>query len=473
MQLIGRERETKELTRLKESSQAEFVVLYGRRRVGKTFLVRSFFDDKFSFYCTGLAKGTRKQQLANFGKMLSEYSGQVSQPKDWFEAFDMMKAVIARSRQRRKVVFLDEVPWMDTQKSEFKQALDLFWNGWGMMQDNLMFIICGSAASWMVKHVINDKGGLHNRVTCQIALEPFNLAECKEFAIAKRLPYSDLDLAEAYMIFGGIPFYWNFLQADESLAQSVDRLFFAPTGPLRFEFSELFASLFNEKEAYLRIISALATKKRGLSQAELCHATRKTSNGEMSKCLLELEQCGFIRRYAGWGKKTRDSIYQLIDSFVLFHYAFLDKAANPDPQFWEKAAATPTVLAWKGMAFERLALQHIPQIKKALGIFGVLTKVYAWRHQPDDVYPQGAQIDLIIERADRVVNLCEMKWSENVYVIDKEEDLKLHARQGVFRAVTKTRLGIHLTMVTTNGVAHNKYWGTIQSEVDLKDLFVE
>lgn len=462
MQLIGRERETKELTRLKESSQAEFVVLYGRRRVGKTFLVRSFFDDKFSFYCTGLAKGTRKQQLANFGKMLSEYSGQVSQPKDWFEAFDMMKAVIARSRQRRKVVFLDEVPWMDTQKSEFKQALDLFWNGWGMMQDNLMFIICGSAASWMVKHVINDKGGLHNRLTCKLHLLPFTLKDTKAYLQSQGFRWTDDMIANCYMILGGIPYYLHLLDKSLSLAQNIDRLFFEESALLADEFNNLYASLFKKADDYVKIIKQLGRKKSGYTRSELSHLVKMSDGGGLTRRMEELEQCGFIRKYLPISGRTH--IYQLVDFFTLFYLQFGGEKETFDRNMWIHLQSSPKYSNWLGLSFERLCFAHIYQIQQTLGISGVATKTYAMQCT-------DAQIDMVIERADQVVNLCEMKYTGSTYSLTKIEAEKLQNRINNLSVLLRSKSVVPV-LITNKPAQHSAYYNQlIYSNITLKNLF--
>ena len=462
MQLIGREREIKELTRLKESSQAEFVVLYGRRRVGKTFLVRSFFDDKFTFYCTGLAQGTRKQQLANFGKMLSEYNGHAVQPKDWFEAFDMMKTIISRSRQRRKVVFLDEVPWMDTQKSEFKQALDLFWNGWGMMQDNLMFIICGSAASWMVKHVINDKGGLHNRLTCKLHLLPFTLKDTKAYLQSQSFRWTNEMIANCYMILGGIPYYLHLLDKSLSLAQNIDRLFFDESALLADEFNNLYASLFKKADEYVKIITQLSKKKSGYTRSELTNLLKQKTGGGFTRRLEELEQCGFIRKYLPISGKTH--IYQLVDFFTLFYLQFGGEKETFDSNMWMHLQTSNKYNTWLGLSFERLCFAHIHQIQYALGISGVGTKTYA-------LQTSSAQMDMVIDRADDIVNLCEMKYTSDAYALTKGEAEKLQKRIKELSAILRKK-SIIPVLITDSQAKKNEYFNQlIYNNITLKDLF--
>ena len=462
MQLVGREKEQKELIRLKESSQAEFVVLYGRRRVGKTFLVRSFFDDKFSFYCTGIAKGSRKQQLENFGKMLSKYSGKNFLLKDWFEAFEALKIIISTSRQKRKVVFLDEVPWMDTQKSEFKQALDLFWNGWAMMQSSLLFIICGSAASWMVKNVINDKGGLHNRLTCKLHLSPFSLKDTKSYLHTQGFRWTDEMIANCYMVLGGIPYYLHLLDKSLSLAQNIDRLFFEDSALLYDEFSNLYSSLFKKADDYIKIITQLSKKKSGYTRMELIKLLKQKTGGGFTRRLEELEQCGFIRKYLPTSGKTY--IYQLVDFFTLFYLQFGRAKEAFDNNMWLHIQTSSKYSTWLGLSFERLCFAHIPQIQRALGISGVATRTYA-------MLTSSAQIDMVIERADDIINLCEMKYTAGTYALTKEEAKKLqnriHELSGMF-----PKKSIIPVLITDCQAKKNEYYNQfIYNNITLKDFF--
>ena len=465
MQLIGRDRERKELTRLKESNQAEFVVLYGRRRVGKTFLVRSFFNDKFTFYCTGTAKGDRERQLENFSKQLHTYSKQEKavKAKDWFEAFDILKTIISRSRQRRKVVFLDEVPWMDTQKSEFRQALDLFWNGWGMMQSDLLFIICGSAASWMVKNIINDKGGLHNRLTCKLHLSPFTLGDTRDYLRSQGFRWTDETVANCYMILGGIPYYLHLLDKSLSLAQNIDRLFFDESALLADEFENLYSSLFKKADEYVKLIVQLGRKKSGYTRSELSELTKISNGGGLTRRLEELEQCGFIRKYLPVSGKTY--IYQLVDFFTLFHLQFGGEKSNYDRNMWLHIQTSSKYNSWLGLSFERLCFAHIPQIQQALGISGIATKTYA-------IQSATAQMDMVIERADRIVSLCEMKYTQGTYALNKTEAEKLQKRMEELTETLHTK-GIITVLVSNRPAQHNSYYNQlINNNITLKDLFV-
>ena len=470
--MIGRLEEQRELNRLYGSRESEFLALYGRRRVGKTYLVREMFDGHFTFCHTGKSDGGLQDQLLHFRKSLEEFSnGRVAVPKSWDDAFDGLKRVISSSCEARKVVFIDELPWMDTPRSKCLSALESFWNEWASARKDVFLIVCGSAASWMVKNLFRNRGGLHNRVTARMCLMPFNLGECEKFAAEHSLAMSRSDIAECYMILGGIPYYWRQLRQGLSLSQNIDAMFFRENAPLKGEFGELYKSLFGKAAAYEKVVEALAGKKAGMSRAEIVSAVGDGIAGGLTGILETLESSGFIRRYRSIGKRTRDGIYQLMDNFTLFHFRFL-RGATSDESFWQSTALSHARTTWRGLSFERLCLQHVRQIRAALGISGVHVEAYAWSHAPTETCPVGAQIDLLLDRSDGVINVCEMKFSPDIFVIDAKMEAGLMRKLAVFSAATHTRKAIHLTMVTPFGILRNAHSGRVQSEISLNDLFL-
>ena len=468
--MIGRTKEIEELNRLYESDESEFVAVYGRRRVGKTYLVRETFSDRFAFHHTGLPNATKHQQLVHFKESLAAAGARVKTPRNWFEAFRVLREVVARSAFRRKVVFIDELPWMDTAKSDFLMALETFWNEWASARKDIVLIVCGSAAAWMVKNLFRNRGGLHNRVTARICLQPFTLGECEMFATDRGLGMSRADIAECYMALGGIPYYWRYLARGMSLAQNLDRLCFAVDAPLKGEFDELYSSLFRDAISYKKVVAALAKKKIGMTRLELIETLDISTTGRLSESLKTLEASGFIRSYRSYGAKKKNAIYQLTDPFTLFHFRFLETPST-DEHFWSSTLSSPAQAAWRGLAFERLCLLHLPQVRRALGVGSIHVEVYGWSFKGDETYPDGVQIDLVLERADNVINICEMKYSAIVYAIDKAYDSALGRKIATFAGVTGTRKAIHLTLVTVNGLLRNQYSGRVQSEVVLADLF--
>ena len=469
--MVGRRNEIEELLKSYKSSESEFVAVYGRRRVGKTFLIRNVFSEKFAFQHSGLAKGGMKKQLRQFVSSLREYGRTPSRPLvDWMDAFDELKEVVRSSALEKKVVFIDEMPWLDTPRSDFITALESFWNGWASARRDVLLIVCGSAASWIVKKLFKNKGGLHNRVTRRIHLQPFTLAECQEYTRERSLSMSKRDVAECYMALGGIPFYWSYLEKGNSLPQNFDRMFFSDGAPLKNEFAELYSSLFRKTRIHLKVVETLGKKKVGMTREELLKHIKIASSGSLSQCLAALEECGFIRKYKVIGTKKK-FIYQLVDCFTLFHFHFLCEMDGKDEHWWSRTTTSPMQSNWRGLAFERLCLLHVPQIKAALGISGVLTNVYSWYHVADSVYPTRTQIDLLLDRADNVINLCEMKYTSGPYAIDKAVDSLLATKVETFRTLSKTQKAIHVTFVTSRGLVRNSYWNDVQSEVTLDDLF--
>jgi len=468
--MIGREAEKASLIRFSESDKPEFVVVFGRRRVGKTFLIREFFGNRFTFYHTGMANTEMETQLDNFNSSLHKY-GIIPYPKvsNWLEAFEQLIHLLSNKKQKGKtVVFIDEMPWMDTPRSGFVQALEYFWNSWASAQKDMLLIVCGSASSWIMNKLIKNHGGLHNRITQQIHLRPFNLGECEEYFQKHNIVLNRHQIVENYMIFGGIPYYLSLMQKQFSMAQNVDNMCFAENGILRYEFDNLYASLFRNYENHLKIVGVLSKKTKGMTREEIIENTQLPNGGGLTKTLEELELCSFIRKYRAIGKKERQSLFQLTDFFTLFYFNFMSDNSFNDERFWTNFIENARHRAWSGYAFEQVCLAHLPQIKRKLGIAGVLTNTASWRSGETD---NGAQIDLLIERNDKVINLCEMKYVQEQFVIDKKQDENLRNKRASFKRETKTKKVVHLTMVTTYGVKRNEYWGNIQSEVTMDDLF--
>ena len=472
--LIGREKEIQELRQAYDSDESKFVAVFGRRRIGKTYLVREVFQDNFAFTHSGMAQASTKEQLQRFYLTLKSqgFKGG-SYPNNWIEAFYMLEQYLEGLPEGKKVVFLDELPWMDGPKSSFMPAFENFWNAWASARKDVLLIVCGSATSWMVKKLLKNRGGLHNRLNNQIHLQPFNLHECELYAKNINLPLERQEIMEAYMVFGGIPFYWSLLNKSLSLPQNIDTLLFGRTPKLGNEFKELYSSLFKQPEPYLDIITALAKKKIGMTREEIIANSDLATNGLLTKYLEDLENCGFIRRYQAIGSKTKNALYQLIDNFTLFYFKFMEGRNNTDANYWSKIQMTPVFYTWSGLAFERVCLLHSEQIKKALGISGVITNEYSWRTAANDEHP-GAQIDLLIDRSDKVINLCEIKYSDNPYTIDKKYMENLRNKVALFRQITKTRKGIVLTMITNSGLVNNSFsMNNIHSQITADDLFVD
>lgn len=470
--IIGRYREMQILQEAYDSEYSEFVAVYGRRRVGKTFLVREKFNYTFTFQYSGIANEKTRQQIIGFhAALIKQGLKKCPIPKNWFEAFSLLEEFINQSTDRRKVVFIDEMPWMDGPHSHFVSALEHFWNGFASARRDVLLIICGSATSWMVNNVFRNHGGLHNRVTRRIHLHPFTLHECELLAESKNLAYSRYEVLQSYMALGGIPYYWAALQKGMSADQNIDWLFFNPDGELYGEFNELYASLFKKPEGYIKVIETLATKRMGMTRKEIISEGKLESSGRLSTILDDLESCDFIRSYVAFDEKKNNVIYQLTDNYTLFYFKYIQNNKSGDFHFWANSNNTPVRNSWQGLAFEQVCFAHAQQIKNKLGIGGVSTKICSWHANNDDELGPGAQIDMLIDRADNVINICEMKFSDSKYLISKEDYDNLKWKRQRFAATTGTKKSLHLTMVTNDGIASNKYSGAIQSEVIADDLF--
>ena len=462
--MVGRIKEISELTRLYESNESEFVAVYGRRRVGKTYLVRETFADRFVFHHTGLPNAVKRQQLVHFRKSLMAAGYEGPALANWFEAFEALGRIVDRALTQRKIIFIDELPWMDTAKSDFIMALESFWNEWASARKDILLIVCGSATSWILSKIVHNRDGLHNRVTSRIPLKPFTLRECELYAESKGLELTRAQIAEYYMIFGGVPHYWHFLKRGLSVAQNVDDAFFAGEDKLENEFDELYASLFAVPKPYLKVITALGKVKCGMTRDELAQHAGLANNGALTKRLKELEQCGFIRKFIEIGRKNRGSVYQLIDNFTLFHFRFAAENRLGDRHYWSEMIDSHVHSTWIGLAFERLCLQHVDQIKEALRIGGVHTNIHSWHNA-------NAQIDLLIDRNDGIINLCEMKYHGGLFPLDASVDEDIRNKKFEFKDETGTKKAVHVTLVTPYGVKSNAYAKNVQSVVTLDDLF--
>ncbi len=472
MKIIGRNDEQNELKSCLKSFKPEFVVIYGRRRIGKTFLIRNFFDQRFSFYTSGVNNKSNSVQLKNFNNALNEYGFENKEPiKDWFEAFSLLKELLEKKDVYReplynkRIVFLDELPWMDAKRSDFKSALDLFWNTYASTKEDLILIVCGSATSWIMKNMVKDEGGFYNRITRKIHLLPFSLNECLLYSKYLNLNYNEKQVIDCYMVFGGVPYYWELINNELSLAQNIDNLCFKENGQLHEEYQALFKSLFSAKGKHKDIIEALMKKNAGMQRKELAGIPSIGDGKSLTEALEELLECGFIRAYDNYRSSKNGKFYQVIDHFVLFAKTFL---LNPSFNTWLSFINTPKFYSWSGHAFEIVCLNNIEAIKKSLGISGVMTKEYSWRSKEST---PAAQIDLLIHRKDMVINLCEIKYSSGQYVITKEYEENLRNKIEAFVNEMKPKEQLVLTFISFNGLKKNSYSNIVLKEIEGEQLF--
>ena len=474
--IIGREAEIKVLKDALNSPSAELVALYGRRRVGKTYLIRTVYENELILEVTGLNNAPFSEQLENFCLTIARiFDLPLSNalPQTWLQAFHWLIQVLERHLGTTKqVFFLDEMPWFDTHKSGFLSAFDHFWNNWASKQKNLVVVICGSAASWMIQNIVRNRGGLHNRITRRMRLVPFNLYESEQFLQSKFIQLDRYQLLQLYMATGGIPHYLNDIRRGESMTQAIDRMCFTNDGLLSDEFKDLYAALFGTSEKHENIVKSLADKPSGLTRTEIAEMSQINSGGTLTKLIDELQESGFISEHLPFNKTNRDSIYKLSDEFSLFYLKFMESSKAFGAGTWQSKAATPSWKSWCGLAFENIALKHIAQIKKALGIAGVYSEQSVWRFVAKEASEKGAQIDLVIDRQDMCINLCEMKYSLTEFTIDKKYAEELNLKRRIFLAKTGTKKTAFITMLTTFGVNENgHYLSTVQNQLSMDCLF--
>ena len=480
--MIGRKPEIQRLEKVYSSKEAEFVVLYGRRRIGKTFLIRQFFKNKKGvfFQVTGLQKGSLKSQLTHFAESMSEtftHGVMIKPPDSWEDAFGTLTRFIDTSKTKEKtIIFIDELPWLATPRSGLLEALDYYWNHHWVKNPKIILIVCGSSASWLIKNIIYNKGGLHNRCTAEIKLLPFNLSEVQEFLLSHHIKLNKGHILDIYMALGGVPYYLNYVEKGLTATENIQKILFDKNAPLKDEFTKLFHSLFKNANIYMELIKLIASKKDGVSRGELEKtADLSLGGGRLTQRLKQLEQTNFIESYTPWGKE-RGEYYKLIDEFCLFYLCWLEqhKSKQLADGFWEKQVQKPVYQVWAGYAFEAVCHKHIKQIIQALNIKHA-ESISSWRSKSNKVEDQaGAQIDLLIDRSDDAITLCEIKYTNKPFLIDRQYAEILNKKMDVFRVVTKTSKQIFMALISANGLKTTAYSSKIVDQcATLEDLFKE
>jgi uncharacterized protein len=466
MEIIGRNNEKNILLDALSSTQSEMIAVYGRRRVGKTFLIESVFEDKICFSISGIHKGSMKEQLNEFSKVLFPKKKERQVITSWFDAFDLLETYIeAIKGKQKKVIFIDELPWLDTPKSKFIAAFEHFWNKWATKRTDIIVVVCGSAASWMIKKILNSKGGLHNRVTIRIRLLPFNLNETEEYLKTKNIRLNRYDLCQLYMSFGGIPFYLKQIRRGESVIQNIERICFTKDGLLYSEFDNLYSALFNNAAKHIAIINALANSPQGLNRNALIKNSKLETGGGVSDVLNELLESGFITEIPAQNTVAKNNIYRLTDEYSLFYLKFIQQNKFAGQGAWASLSKTQSYTAWCGYAFENICFKHTNAIKKALGISAVYTNIYSWHNSK-------AQIDMLLDREDRCINICEIKYYKSEFEITKSYEAKLRAKIDAYQSGTNTNKNLFLTFITSKGLKENMYkTSLVENVLTLDDLF--
>jgi uncharacterized protein len=470
--IVGRESEIKKLNSLIETDKAELAIVIGRRRIGKTYVIKNTYASKIDFHFTGGKLTETDEHLEQWAIKLTQASKgkeYFEKPKDWLQAFRFLKTYLNTIPSKKKrIVFLDEVPWIDKHKSGFLAALEFNWNDW-MCDQNLILVLCGSATSWMLNNILNNTAGLHNRVTCQLNMGPFTLGETEKFLIWKRIKWIKSEIITIYLALGGIPFYLEQLSYEKSAVQNIDDLLFDPLGGLKNEFLNLYRSLFDNYSAYEIVVKALASKRKGLTRNEIIQFTKIENGGGLTKILTELEECSFIESYEPFGKKTQNTLFRLMDEYTAFYFHF-DPYKKAKGSFLA-LSQSPSYKSWAGFAFENLCLRHKDKLSKALGISGIHTSTPSFYHK-SEIPGEGFQIDMLIDRADNVINVCEVKYYNTAYELSKKEMEEVNSKIERFRKLSKTKKQILYTLITLNGLKPNQYSiGTVAKSIEAKELF--
>ena len=474
--LVGREKEKEVLIEALSTQESEMIAIIGRRRVGKTFLVRATYQDTIAFEITGLQDASLKEQLTNFSIQLQAAFGAnataLSRPQNWLEAFHQLTVCLEKQDKStpKPVIFLDELPWLASRKSGFLNGLSYFWNSWAVKQ-NVVVVICGSAASWMIQQVVHHKGGLHNRITRRINLMPFTLYETAQFLESKQVFLDEYQIIQLYMAMGGIPHYLKEIKNGKSAAQNIQNICFTNTGLLYDEFSKLYTALFENAEQHIRIIKALSKKWKGLTRSEIIVETGFTDGGGLTRLLEELENSGFIAAFTAFPKKQKDMLFRLTDEYSLFYLQFMESNKRVEDGFWQNLSQTQPYKNWTGYAFENICLKHIPQIKKALQIAGIYSEAGSF-YQKGNTEQKGIQIDLLIERKDKIINLFELKFYSEPYMMNKKEATDLRQKVAIFKQLTNTKHQVFVSILSTFGIISNEHSvGLIHNELTMSDLF--
>ena len=472
--LIGRIEEQQILMDALQSPRAEMVSIIGRRRVGKTFLVNSVYKDQIDFEITGIQYATNQEQLENFRIQLSKAAPTqlpIKDMKNWIEAFHLLSQHLESKKKPGKlIVFLDELPWLASHRSGFLKGLSFFWNSWAIKQ-NIVLVICGSAASWMIKKVVHHKGGLHNRITKRISLKPFTLTETADFFKNKECNFDHYQILHLYMAMGGVPHYLEEVKGGKSAVQNINQICFSENGLLFDEFSKLYSSLFENADLHIQIVRALAKKRKGLTRLEIIEAGKLPNGGGTTRALEELIHSGFVSMYRPFGKVKKESLYRLTDEYSLFYLRFIEKNKSDSRNIWKELSQTAAYVAWSGYTFESICLKHIPQIKKVLGISGIFSTSSSY-FKKGTAKEEGLQIDLLIDRNDHAINICEMKFYIDEVTITKPMAVGLRKKMALFRQYNKSKKLLFLTLVTTFGLKANHHsLGLIDNVVTLEDLF--
>ena len=493
--MIGRKKEIKLLNEICDLEESSLVAIYGRRRIGKTYLVNHMFkkyrQDCLFFEFTGAYDGDKRGQIDNFIDQVYEwfYVEPSFEIKSWSDAFRFLKRTIDKEIKKRDsnekvIVFLDEVPWIDrSNKGGFLSALGYFWNTWCEPRENVVLILCGSNSSWIRDKILkNARGSLYQRVTHQISMYPFDLKETKAYLLEQKgFMIDNKTVTDIYMIFGGVAKYLSFLNPNESSAENIDRVFFSIHGSMYREYDELFSSLFADKSDYYKsVIELLCTRRSGFSLSDISKAFNEKLGGKLRLAIAELEECGFIKGLSKYGNSVRGVNYMIVDPYILFHHKWIkgfsrnDIATLPN-NYWLHKSSSQSYAVWSGYAFEIVVMVNIRLYLNAIGRLGFFSGVYHWQHMAKSEDEQGAQIDMVVNYGNNIFDILECKYYNSEYVISKEYAKNIKNKLSMFKKYglySKQKSELRLVFLTSYGVKMNAEAHSLNiSRVCLDDLF--
>jgi len=464
--IIGRKAEISRLKAIISSDKAEFIAIYGRRRVGKTFLVRNCCANLGLFFeIVGLKDGAMRYQLENFAQALAATffdNLEIKPPNRWQIAFERLTQELEKVSKNKKIIlFFDELPWLAKKRSGFMQSLDYIWNKHWSKNPQIKLIVCGSAASWMIDNLINAKGGLYNRVTNIMLLKPFTLQETAYYLRQKGINYPTRQLIETYMVLGGIPHYLNQVQKSKSSAQNINSICFKEDGVLFLEFDRIFASLFNCHEQNREIVLEISKHQYGISRDELLKRVKMRSGGSFNKRIAELKSSGFIQVFVPYGQNSKNQFFKVTDEYTLFYLRWIepikDRVDLLVKNYWHTKINTPEWYSWAGYTFENICYKHFSDIMHVLELDNIACEIGVCRFVANKSSDNGAQIDLLIDRSDGIIMVGEIKFTKEPFMIDKEYAIKLKNKLEIFMRNFKTRKKIQLLLITSCGLKANMW----------------
>lgn len=487
--MIGRKKELALLNSLCEEEKSKLVVVHGRRRIGKTFLVDYMFQthrkDCLFFKFTGSADQNSSVQKDYFVEAIYEwFKVEPSKPiEKWHEVFIFLKRTIEaeikeKNHQGKVIVFIDEVAWIDKHnKAGFLSAFGHFYNTYIEKNNNLIVILCGSNASWIKNKILKDTSGpLYHRVDVEIPLYPFDLQETKEYLIKeKRFDIDDKSVVDIYMILGGVAKYLSYLDSKLSIAQNINKLFFSLHAPLYSEYEALFKSLFYDKSSnHRKIMDLLISKQSGFEMMEIEKLLKEIKSSTLRVNIEELIDTGFIKPIARYAHASRNTKYIACDPLCNFFIKWVQPLSKNDIasliDYFETKSTSHDYIIWQGFAFEMVMISNIELYLKARGLSSGVKSIGYWDYTTQSEDESGAQIDILIEYIGNTYDIVECKYYNDEFIIDKAYAKNIQNKKEMFikYGIKNKKFDLKVVMLTTYGTKINQYYNQVPIAKDVK-----